>query len=70
MEAPEEKTDRIREIEMKLSALVEERGEMQKKCDSEHDPKQRAFCWAKMAMLDDAIRRLRNDLLVRRDTTH
>jgi hypothetical protein len=70
METPEEKAERIREIEMKLSALVEERENVQKKCDSEHDPKKRASFWMKIAALDDAIHKLRNDLLVRKITTH
>ena len=38
METPEDKAERIREVELKLTALVAEREDAQIKCNSEHDP--------------------------------
>jgi hypothetical protein len=66
METPEDKAERIREVELKLTALVAEREDAQIKCNSEHDPKQRAVYWVKIGTLDDAIHKLRNDLLIQR----
>jgi len=66
METPDEKAKLINELEIKITALIEERQEVHKKCDMEPDPKQRAVYWTKIAMLDDAIHRLRNDLFSRK----
>jgi len=66
METPEEKGLRISELELKLIELIHERQDVQKKCDSEPDPKQRATYWIKIGCLEDAIHKLRNDLLVRK----
>ena len=70
VETPDEKEARIQEIEAKLSALYEEHEELQRKCDSEQDPKQRALYWTKMAMLDDAMHKLKNDLFWRKNTSN
>ena len=62
----DEKAMLVRELELKLTALIQEREDVQKKCDSGLDPKQRATCWIKIGTLDDAIYQLRNDKFSRK----
>ena len=62
METPDEKTLKIRELEVKLVELTHELEDVHKKCDSENDPKQRAIYWVKIGTLEDAIHKLRNDI--------
>jgi hypothetical protein len=66
METPDEKAKLINELEIKITALIEERQEVRQKCDSEPDPKQRAVYWMKIGTLEAAIHKLRNDLFSRR----
>lgn len=66
METPDEKTLKIRELEVKLVELLQEREDIHKKCDSERDPKQRAIYWVKIGTLEDAIHKLRNDIFYRK----
>ena len=68
METPDEKAALIKELELKLTALIEEREDVHKKCDLESDPKQRANHWIKIGALDTAIHKLRNDIFSRKAT--
>ena len=63
MEMSDAKTLKIRELEVKLVELIQEREDIHKKCDSERDPKQRASYWVKIGTLEDAIYKLRNDIV-------
>jgi hypothetical protein len=67
---PDNKDERIREVELRLGALFEERLNLHKKCDAEHDPKVRAYYWTKIATLDDAIQKCRTELVTRRNIIH
>ena len=66
METPDEKAALIKELELKLTALIQEREDVHKKCDLERDPKQRATYWIKIGTLDTAIHELRNDIFSRK----
>jgi len=49
-----------------MATLLEERQEIQKKCDSEPDPKKRALYWTKLAAIDNAIHNFKNDIFKRK----
>jgi hypothetical protein len=66
MESPDEKAALINELELKLTALVQERDDIHRKCDSEPDPKQRAIYWIKIGTLEATIHQLRNDIFSRK----
>ena len=66
METPDEKVAQIRALELKMATLLEERQEIQKKCDSEPDPKKRALYWTKLAAIDNAIHNFKNDIFKRK----
>jgi len=66
METPDEKATLIKELELKLTALIQEREDVHHKCDSEPDPKQRAVYWMKIGTIEAAIHKLRNDLFSRK----
>jgi hypothetical protein len=66
METPEEKSLRIRELEIKLIELVHEREDVHRKCDVESDPRRRATYWIKIGNVEDAIHKLRNELVVQK----
>jgi len=55
METPDEKAAQIRALELKMATLLEERQEIQKKCDSEPDP-----------TIDNAIHNFKNDIFKRK----
>ena len=53
MGTSDDKFARIKALEIKMAALLEERQAIQKKCDSEPDPKQRALHWKSLAEIDN-----------------
>ena len=66
MEPPDEKAALMKELELKLSALIQEREDVHRKCDLEADPKLRAVYWIKIGTLEAAIHQMRNDIFSRK----
>jgi hypothetical protein len=60
MGTSDDKFPKIKAVEIKMAALLEERQAIQKKCDSEPDPKQRASYLTTLAPIDNTLRNLRN----------
>jgi hypothetical protein len=62
MGTSDDKFARIKALEIKMAALLEERQAIQKKCDSEPDPKQRALYWKRLAQIDNTLRNFRSEI--------
>jgi len=62
MGTSDDKFAKIKAVEIKMAALLEERQAIEKKCDSEPDPKQRAIYWTTLAEIDNTLRNLRNEI--------